>query len=110
MKATTKTLAMHDTHVTQRALLTAFTAMAVYLLLIAPAFASGTTIGGVLCAVADLIHDDVGHGLATLGVLSVGVGATLGKVSWTMAITVACGIGVLFGASAISVDLVGSGC
>lgn len=85
-----------------------FLALAAYLLMIGQAHAD---IGDVLCNAADLVQGNLGKGLATIGILSVGVGALFGKVSWTMAVTVAVGIGVLFGAQAIYTALTGdAGC
>ena len=93
----------HFTYVT---VLTAAT----LLLLNAPAFAddpaaasagAGSPMGAVLCTVVGLVLGDIGRGLATLAVIVVGIGAMLGKVSWGMAMTVAVGIAVVFGAPAI---------
>jgi type IV secretory pathway VirB2 component (pilin) len=92
----------------QRALLLSLLVMAAYLLLIAPALA--TPMGDVLCAVVDwIVFGNLGRGLATLAVLVVGVGAVLGKASWGMAITVAVGISVIFGAHDILNALTGVG-
>lgn len=60
-----------------------------------------TAMGNVLCAVVDMVMGNLGRGLATLAVIIVGVGATLGKVSWGLAITVAVGIAVIFNAETI---------
>jgi len=40
--------------------------------------------------------------VATLGVIAVGISATLGKISVPMAITVAVGISIIFGANTIA--------
>lgn len=66
----------------------------------------------VLCRVVGMILDDVGRGLATLAVIVVGIGAMLGKVSWGMAMTVAVGIAVVFGAPALvgMLGVQGGGC
>jgi type IV secretion system protein VirB2 len=65
--------------------------------------------GFVLCSVAKwIIYGNLGRGLATLAIVVVGVGATLGKVSWGLAITVAVGISVVFGAPQIVSALMGS--
>lgn len=42
-----------------------------------------------------------------MAVLMVGVGATLGKVSWTLAITVAVGIAAMFSAASLVGSLSG---
>ncbi len=51
----------------------------------------------------------LGKAIATIGVLIVGVGAALGRMSWTMAVTVACGISGMFAARAIAGSF-GGGC
>lgn len=81
-----------------------FCIFAAYALLTAfPAYA-GTSSGlaAILCDVYDIVHDDVGRGLATLAVISLGVGAMFGKISWGLAVTVGVGIGILFGANTLS--------
>ncbi len=52
----------------------------------------------VLCTVLLIIIGDVGRGIATLAVMSMGIGAMLGKVTWGQALTVAAGIAIMFGA------------
>lgn len=54
----------------------------------------GTTMGGGLA-----------RAIATIGVIMVGAGATLGKVSWTLAISVAVGIAALFATASIVASL-----
>ena len=83
--------------------------ISLYLLLIYPALAgTDTPMGSVLCAVVGMIYGNLGRGLATLAIVIVGVGATLGKVSWGLAITVAVGISIIFNATSIAGTL-GSG-
>lgn len=48
--------------------------------------------------------------MATLAVAALGIGAMLGKVSWGMAIMVAVGVAVLFGANDINFSLTGYKC
>ena len=83
----------------------AFCSLVVSLVLIAstPAYAVGMVAPGndILCAMANFAIGNFGRGLATIGILAVGVGATLGKVTWTMAITVAVGISTVFGAGVL---------
>lgn len=55
----------------------------------------------VLCSILFLIVGDVGRGVSTLAVMSMGIGAMMGKVSWGQALTVASGIGIMFGAPII---------
>lgn len=68
-----------------------------------PVFAQITEIAGVLCSVYGLIYFDIGRGLATLAIVSLGVGAMLGRVTWGQAVTVCAGIGCIFGALQIMV-------
>ncbi len=85
----------------------------VYFLLIAcvyaacPNNAAQTPMGDVLCRVVDFMYGNMGRGLATLAVITLGVGALLGKVSWGMAITVGVGIAVIFNAETITAMLLG---
>ena len=72
--------------------------------------ASHAQVGDTICFVWDLIHDDIGRGIATLAICAIGVGAMVGKVSWGMAITVAVGIAVLFNADTLALYLSGSSC
>ncbi len=76
------------------------------------AFATNTDIGETLCNAVDMMTGNTGQGLATIAVVVVGIGALLGKVSWGMAILVATGIAVIFGAGTIvnAVSAVGNGC
>jgi type IV secretion system protein VirB2 len=72
----------------------------------------GSTIGDLLCNVADWFTGPVGQGIATLAIIVIGIGALMGKVSWGMAIIVGIGVAVIFGAPAIVSELgtSGSGC
>lgn len=63
-----------------------------------PAMAQQSPMGNVICFIIGIIYGNLGRGLAVLAVIIVGVGATLGKVSWGLAMTVAIGIGTVFGA------------
>lgn len=75
-----------------------------------PAYAGA--IASVLCVVVNWFVGPLGRALATLAIIMVGVGATLGKVSWGLAITVAVGISVMLGAPSLILALTGatSGC
>lgn len=55
----------------------------------------------VLCTILLIILGDAGRGIATLAVMGVGIGALYGKATWGQAITVAVGIGIMFGAPII---------
>jgi type IV secretory pathway VirB2 component (pilin) len=68
-------------------------------------------IGAVMCAwiTSEMFVGSLGKAIGTIGVLIVAVGAALGRVSWTMAVTVACGIAAMFSARAIAGSF-GGGC
>lgn len=63
-----------------------------------PAMAQMSPMGNVICFIIGIIYGNLGRGLAVLAVIIVGIGATLGKVSWGLAMTVAIGVGTVFGA------------
>lgn len=58
--------------------------------------------GAVLCYVIGVILGNFGRALATIAIISLGIGAMLGKVSWGLAITVTVGVAVLFGSIGIA--------
>lgn len=77
-------------------------ALAVFAAQVLPAGDANAQIGAILCSVyTDIIVAEVGRGVATIAVASLGIGAMLGKISWGMAIMVGVGVGALFGAGAI---------
>ena len=61
-----------------------------------------------LCNVVVLMTSTTGKAIATIAVIVVGLGALMGKISWGMALIVALGIALVFGAASI-VDAVGGG-
>jgi len=89
-------------------------AIAVYILLSSVAYALSsvayacfpgnqlTPMGDVLCKVVWFMYGNLGRGLATLGVVVIGIGALLGKTSWGMALTVGVGISIIFNAERIT--------
>lgn len=80
-----------------------------YVVTMAYAYAQvATPMGAVLCYIVGFVYGNMGRGLATMAVMIVGAGATLGKVSWGLAITVAIGISVIFNAGGI-VTMIGVG-
>jgi type IV secretory pathway VirB2 component (pilin) len=103
MRTRTKALTMSDTMHSHRLLFAAFLAIADYVLMIAPAFAVACdSLNAVMYGVVDELTGNVGRGLATIGVFSIGVAAMLGKVTWGQAILVGVGIGGFFGAVGIA--------
>ena len=72
------------------------------------AAAGGNAIENTLCKVVNLFTSKTGKAIATLAVIIVGVGALMGKVSWGLALIVALGIALVFGAVSI-VDAINGG-
>ncbi len=58
----------------------------------------GGQITEILCRVNKVISGNAGRAIAVLVILSLAIALFLGKVSWGMAIAVAVGMGILFGA------------
>jgi type IV secretion system protein VirB2 len=52
-------------------------------------------------AVCDALTGPTGKLIATVAIVIVGIGALLGKISWGMAMIVAIGVGLVFGAGAL---------
>ena len=69
---------------------------------------NGGALSTVLCNVVSWFTGPVGAAIATLAIIVVGLGALLGKVSWGMAIIVALGVAIIFGAPTI-VNALGGG-
>lgn len=67
-----------------------------------------TPMGDVLCTIVLMVYGNLGRGIATLAVVIIGIGATLGKTSWGLAMTVGVGIAVIFNAGPI-VGALGAG-
>lgn len=92
MKIAARTAIMNRTSIYQYVLFI-FTVAVLYLLCDAPAFAFVNS----LCNGVDFASGNLSKGIASAGVIALGVGATMGKVSFGMAATVATGIAVMFG-------------
>ena len=63
----------------------------------------------VFCNAVLMLTGTTGKAIATIAVIAVGVGALLGKISWGMALIVALGIALIFGAASIVLALGGTG-
>ena len=63
----------------------------------------------VFCNAVLMLTGTTGKAIATIAVVAVGVGALLGKISWGMALIVALGIALIFGAASIVLALGGTG-
>ncbi len=88
-------------------ILLSFFAVAIYTAGVTAAYAVATPMGSVLCMVVGFVYGNLGRALATLAIIVIGVGATLGKTSWGLAITVGVGIAVIFNSQNILTLLTG---
>jgi len=66
-------------------------------------------ISDILCNAVDLISGGIGKSIAILIIISLAIALFLGKVSWGMAIAVAVGMGILFGAEGMITVISGGG-
>jgi len=62
---------------------------------------AGDAIAKVLCNVITVAQGATGKTIATLVIISMAIGLFLGKITWGVAIAVAVGMGVLFGANTV---------
>ena len=85
----------------QRQLLFVMLAALLLMLMMQASYATNTPMGNVLCNIVFMVYGNLGRGLACLAVIIIGVGATLGKTSWGLAMTVGVGIAVIFNAEAV---------
>lgn len=67
----------------------------------ASASSSNTAISNALCLIANELTGKIGKGIATVGVVMLGIGLFLGKLSWGLAVAVGIGIAGIFGATTI---------
>jgi len=86
----------HTQHMSSKAIVTGAVSLFFYMCTIAQANAAMAT---VICMIYNIVRGDLGRAVASMGVLAVAFGATLGKVSWGLAITVAVGISLIFQAA-----------
>jgi type IV secretory pathway VirB2 component (pilin) len=73
------------------------------------ALADAGSITETLCTLVNWMTGTTGRAVATLAIIIIGVGALMGKVSWGMAIIVALGVAIIFGAPALVGMLGGQG-
>jgi type IV secretory pathway VirB2 component (pilin) len=67
------------------------------------AYASANGVSNAMCTIPlAVINTSIGRGIATLGIIILGIMATLGRVTWTQAVVVGVGISVIFGAAALA--------
>jgi len=68
------------------------------------AFAAAATsdaLTDTFCNIVGLLTGATGKAIATIAIIIVGIGALLGKISWGMALIVAVGVALVFGADTI---------
>jgi type IV secretion system protein VirB2 len=67
-----------------------------------------TQISNIICGAVNQLTGTIGRSIAILIIISLAISLFLGKVSWGMAIAVAVGMGILFGAKDV-VNLLAGG-
>lgn len=70
--------------------------------------AATNVIEQVFCNLVLIMNGTTGKAIATIAIIAVGVGALLGKISWGMALIVAIGVALVFGAASIVTALGGA--
>jgi type IV secretion system protein VirB2 len=68
-----------------------------------------TQISNIICGAVNQLTGTIGRSIAILIIISLAISLFLGKVSWGMAIAVAVGMGILFGAKDVVNLLSGNG-
>ncbi len=67
------------------------------------ATSSAAGLGNALCTIpSSVINTSIGRAIATIGILIIGIMATLGRITWTQAVVVGVGISVIFGAASLA--------
>jgi type IV secretory pathway VirB2 component (pilin) len=67
------------------------------------AYAGANGMSNALCTIPlAVINTSIGRGIATLGIIILGIMATLGRITWTQAVVVGVGISVIFGAASLA--------
>ncbi len=61
----------------------------------------GNTFEDSICNALGYITGPLGAGIATLAIVSLGIGAMLGKIAWTTVLICCAGIGAIFGGTEI---------
>lgn len=66
------------------------------------AHAQTTAFGTGICAAVKIVTSDAGKAVATAAIITIAIGALLGRVSWGMAVMIAAGIAGTFAAPQIA--------
>ena len=80
------------------------------MLFIGDASAAGAKLEKAICNISIVAQTNVAKGIATLAIIMLGIGAMLGKISWSMALLVAVGIAIVFNAGSVVGSLGGTQC
>ena len=70
---------------------------------------SGSAFDVLFCNIISVVTGSVGRGIATIAIIVIGIGALMGKIAWSLALIVAVGIGILFGAGSLVEAISGQG-
>lgn len=70
--------------------------------------AANTTLDNTICKVVNTLTGRAGKAIATIGVVFLGIGLFMGKMSWSVALATGLGIAAIFGAGSI-INLIGGG-
>ncbi len=66
------------------------------------------TLGESLCRIALSLSGNIARGIATVAIFTIGVSLFMGKMNWGMALAIAAGIAIVFGAPKIVAWLSGN--
>jgi type IV secretory pathway VirB2 component (pilin) len=64
--------------------------------------AADSGFGAGICAAVEIVTSDAGKAIATAAIITIAIGALLGRVSWGMAVMIAAGIAGIFAAPQIA--------
>ena len=85
----------------QRFALACMTALSMALLAPHALMAADTPIGNIFCTSSGWMTGNTGKAIATIAITIFGIGALLGKVSWGVAVVIALGVSLVYGAAAV---------
>jgi type IV secretory pathway VirB2 component (pilin) len=92
---------LNDCRETVYRLSMSFLALSFLLVFPETAHAGSDPLSTTICLVVGWFTGGMGQAIATLGIVVLGIGAMMGKVSWPMALTVAFGVSVMFSGAQI---------
>jgi type IV secretory pathway VirB2 component (pilin) len=87
-----------------------FAALALAAILPESSTATVTNFEDAICDGVGYITGPLGGGIATLAIISLGIGAMLGKIAWTTVLICCAGIAAIFGGQEIVETIGGPGC